>query len=536
MEDKVPVSVVILTKNESARIRECIDSARWAQEILVVDDESADNTVAIAGELGARVLKRKMDIEGRHRNWAYAQAACDWVFSLDADERITPELQAEIVALFEAGPKAQGYTVPRRNYLGRHWIRHGGWYPSPQLKLFLKEKFRYEEVEVHPRAFMDSDSVALTQDLIHYSYRDLSDFLGKLNRQTTLEAQKWLKEGSKMSFARGLRRTFDRFLRSWWGKGGRRDGFIGYWVAVFAGFYQFLSLAKFWVGKTGTTPRGDKPKAPAPQNASLEPPPKTASQKPLKLSAVILTKNAAGKLPHCLESIRWVDEIVVVDGGSTDETLPLAQAAGAKVVTETTADDFGALRNLGAESSSGDWILQLDADEVVTPAFRSALEGLLAHPTEHAAYKFRRQNNFLGHWMRFGGWDHDSLHLFRKGKARYQGRVHEQLIVNGSIGLLSAGVEHTPFNSLEEFVDRQNRYTTLEARQLLEKEGSFPIKTLRYQTAVRPVKLIWKILFKKQGIREGIFGILFAGLYAFVHFLKWAKIWEFQDAKEPTTP
>ena len=216
----------------------------------------------------------------------------------------------------------------------------------------------------------------------------------------------------------------------------------------------------------------------------------------------------------------------MVDGGSIDGTRQIAEAAGAKVITEPKADDFGYLRNLGAEQAQGDWILQLDADEVVTPAFRETLEKILLQTDSTSAFKFRRRNNFLGHWMRFGGWEHDSLHLFRKGFAHYEGRVHERLVVNGPIGTLPVGVEHYPFRSLEEFIDRQNRYTTLEAQQLYENQPHPPERELQYQIQTKPVKLFWKLYIRKQGFRDGMVGFVFCTLYAFVHLIKWAKYWE----------
>jgi len=126
------------------RIRACIESASWADEILVVDDESTDDTVAVAESLGARVLRRRMDIEGRHRNWAYDQAKHEWILSLDADERVTPELACEIAGVIQSGSGNELYAIPRRNYIGSRWIRHGGWYPSAQLKLFKRSIFRWE--------------------------------------------------------------------------------------------------------------------------------------------------------------------------------------------------------------------------------------------------------------------------------------------------------------------------------------------------------------------------------------------------------
>ena len=246
METKVPLSVVVLTKNEASRLRDCLDSVRWADELLVVDDESQDDTSSLAESLGARVLHRKMDIEGRHRNWAHDQARHEWVLSLDADERVTPQLAQEIQTLLGGTPEHQTYAIPRRNYIGSRWIQHGGWYPSAQVKLFKRSVFRWEETTVHPRAFANCSCGTLKGDLLHYSYRNLTDFVEKMNRQTTLEAQKWIQDGRSMPFGTALWRAVDRFFRAYVGKRGYRDGFWGFVVAVMGGMYQVLSYAKVW--------------------------------------------------------------------------------------------------------------------------------------------------------------------------------------------------------------------------------------------------------------------------------------------------
>ncbi len=245
MDTTIPLSVIILAKNEADRIRDCINSVRWAEEILVVDDDSTDDTVQIAESLGARVVKRKMDLEGRHRNWAHAQATHEWVLSLDADERVTPELAQEIHTLFREGAPYGVYAIPRRNYIGTRWIRHGGWYPSAQVKLFKPSVFRWEETTVHPRAFAECACGTLTHDLLHYSYRDLHDFAKKQDRHTTLEAQKWVADHRRMSFGKALWRTVDRFVRSYVSKQGFREGRLGLAVAWMAGKYQWVSYRKY---------------------------------------------------------------------------------------------------------------------------------------------------------------------------------------------------------------------------------------------------------------------------------------------------
>ncbi len=242
--DTVPLSVVILTKNEAGRIRDCLASVAWAGERLVIDDDSTDDTVRIAESLGATVLRRTMDIEGRHRNWANAQARYEWVLSLDADERVTPELAQEIAGLLRDGAPYETYAIPRRNYLGTRWIRHGGWYPSAQLKLFKKSVFRWEEASVHPRAISDRACGTLQHDLLHYTYRDLRDFVDKMNRHTTLEAQKWIAGGRRVSLGKASWRAVDRFIRAYLTKQGRRDGQLGFILAAMGGMYQWLAWIK----------------------------------------------------------------------------------------------------------------------------------------------------------------------------------------------------------------------------------------------------------------------------------------------------
>jgi glycosyltransferase involved in cell wall biosynthesis len=240
------LSVVILTKNEEKNIEACLRSVKgWADEIIVVDDQSSDETVNIARRYTDKVFTKKMQVEGSQRNWAYAQAKNKWVLSLDADERVSEELKREIEFVLTDGTSCNGFTIPRRNYIGNYWVKYGGWYPSPQLKLFRKDKFRYEEVGVHPRAFMDEPCGHLKSDIIHYSYQNLEDFLGKLNRQTTQEALKWYNQKKPMKLGRFIWRTTDRFIRSYIGKNGYKDGFVGFVVAFCAALYQWVSYLKY---------------------------------------------------------------------------------------------------------------------------------------------------------------------------------------------------------------------------------------------------------------------------------------------------
>ncbi|MGB2660892.1 MAG: glycosyltransferase family 2 protein [Candidatus Omnitrophota bacterium] len=243
---KMPVSVIVITKNEENNIAECLASATWADEIIVVDDESTDATRDIAKKYTDKVFTRKMENEGRHRNWAYDQARNDWILSLDADERITEELSEEVSELLKNKPGFKAYTIPRRNYIGDHWLRYGGEYPAPQTRLFLKGEFKYEEAEVHPRALMEGDCGHLKGDIIHYSHRDIADYVRSLNSHTTLEARKWFLTDRKMSLGHAVWRALDRcFYRRLLRKKAYKDGVYGLVVAVFSGLYQLVSYAKY---------------------------------------------------------------------------------------------------------------------------------------------------------------------------------------------------------------------------------------------------------------------------------------------------
>ena len=243
---KVPISVAIIAKNEERGIEACLQSVcGWADEVIVVDDESTDRTVELARKYTDRIFFKKMDIQGRHRNWAYAQSRNEWVLSLDADEQVTPELREEIASTLKNNTRYVAFSIPLRNYIGNYWVRYGGWYPAGKVRLFRKDKFKYEEVKVHPRAFIDGKCGHLTKDIIHRGYPDLAHFLESLNRQTTWEAEKWYEQNKPMKLGRFLWRTYDRFMRAYFGKKGYKDGFIGFVVAFYAGLYQWMSYLKY---------------------------------------------------------------------------------------------------------------------------------------------------------------------------------------------------------------------------------------------------------------------------------------------------
>lgn len=244
--EKPALSVVIIAKNEEKRLEDCLKSAAFAAEIIVVDDESTDRTVEIAEKLGAKVFKRKMDIEGRHRNWAYEQATQPWALSLDADERITPELAKEMTEVIAKNdPEFICYSIPIKTFIGPEWIQGAGYYPAGKTRMFRKGQFKYEEARVHPRVIYSGKCGHLKGDILHYSCQTLEQWIGKFNRETTLEADKWVTDGRKVKLSTSIRKTFDRFFKNYFLKDGIKHGFMGFLMSVFHGLYQLFAYAKY---------------------------------------------------------------------------------------------------------------------------------------------------------------------------------------------------------------------------------------------------------------------------------------------------
>ncbi|MEW6076104.1 MAG: glycosyltransferase family 2 protein [Candidatus Omnitrophota bacterium] len=258
--EKIPLSVVVMARNEEKNIEECLGSVKgWVQEIVVVDDYSSDRTLEIAKRYTDKIFQNRWDMEGTARNFAYSKAANEYILSLDADERVTPELKNELVALFSSPLLFNGYNIPHRNHVGSYWIRFGGWYPNAKLKLFRKDKFRYEESEYHPRAFMEGKTKTLTHDILHYTYADFHALFAKVNHATDFEAKKWLRDGRKMSLGICIWKSSTRFFKFYFIKQGFRDGFIGFFLALYSGMYQFYTYCKYWEAKTKITKANLRP-------------------------------------------------------------------------------------------------------------------------------------------------------------------------------------------------------------------------------------------------------------------------------------
>jgi glycosyltransferase involved in cell wall biosynthesis len=237
------VSVAIITKNEEANIRECLESVRWADEVVVVDGGSTDHTRQICGEYRARVFQEDWKGYARQKNSAIAKTNGSWVLSLDADERVTEELRGEIAAVLNS-KALDGYFIARKNFFLGRWIRHGGWYPDYNLRLFRRERGHFPEREVHERLEIQGETGYLHHPLEHHTYRSLSDFIQRLDRYSDLAAREMGKEGRRFRHTDLFFRPPATFLQMYLLRAGFLDGYLGFLLSVLYSFYTFTKYSK----------------------------------------------------------------------------------------------------------------------------------------------------------------------------------------------------------------------------------------------------------------------------------------------------
>jgi (heptosyl)LPS beta-1,4-glucosyltransferase len=242
----VKLTVTVITRDEASNIAAAISSVSWADEIVVIDSHSTDNTAEIARAHGARVDVRDWPGYSAQKNYAASVASHDWILSLDADERVTPELAAEIRALLQQEPGARGYRMPRvTHYLGR-WIRSTDWYPDYQLRLYDRRAGRWNGRRVHESVALDGTPGQLRGELQHFAYRDISHHLATIDRYTSLAAEQWRDEGRRAGALETFFSPRFAFLRNYLLRGGFRDGHAGLLVSILNSYYVFLKYAKLW--------------------------------------------------------------------------------------------------------------------------------------------------------------------------------------------------------------------------------------------------------------------------------------------------
>ena len=245
------ISATIITFNEAANISDACKSLDWADEITVVDSHSTDQTRELAEACGARVLTNAWPGFGAQKQFAVDQAKHEWIFSLDADERVSDELKKSIETL-RSKPEAEladGYQIARRTYYQQRWIRGGGWYPDRQLRLFRKSKGQWKQRHIHESVTMDNGARVekLSGDLLHYTSKDAAHHHRMIGeRYAPLAARQMFEEGRRTSVLGVASAGPAAFIRSLILKGGLRDGFAGFTIASFAAHHAFLKHLMLW--------------------------------------------------------------------------------------------------------------------------------------------------------------------------------------------------------------------------------------------------------------------------------------------------
>src|SRR5688572_14151136 len=245
------ISATIITLNEESNIKAACESVAWADEVLVVDSNSTDATRAVAEACGARVITNAWPGFGLQKQFAVDQAQHEWIFSLDADERVSDELKDSILRLRNANDAelVDGYLIARRTYYQQRWIRGGGWYPDRQLRLFRKSKGRWKDRHIHESVTMNAGARVekLTGDLLHYTMTDAAHHHRMIGeRYAPLAARQMFEEGRRTSVLGVASAGPAAFFRSLILKGGLRDGFAGFTIASFAAHHAFLKHLMLW--------------------------------------------------------------------------------------------------------------------------------------------------------------------------------------------------------------------------------------------------------------------------------------------------
>jgi len=259
---KTQLSVTIITLNEEANIRRTLESVRWADEIVVLDSGSTDRTVSICREFTDKVVHQDWLGFGKQKNAAIDRATGDWVLSLDADEPIEPELAEEIRTIIASANAFDGYKIPRKTFFLGAWIRHGGWYPDYNLRLFRKGKGRFEERVVNEAVKVNGTVGTTVHAILHYAYPDLSSYLASINKYSSLAVDVMAEKGiprRKTSAVHILLRPVLTFILKYFFRLGFLDGKRGIILNLFHSWYVFFKYANAWehgeIQKISSLPR-----------------------------------------------------------------------------------------------------------------------------------------------------------------------------------------------------------------------------------------------------------------------------------------
>lgn len=249
MAQREKITVIVPTFNEEANIAACLDTVAWADEIFVVDSFSTDRTPEIARERGARVVQHEYVNSATQKNWAIPHAAHPWVMIVDADERVTPELRAEITRVLDGAPSApqgDGFDIVRENYFMGKRVRYCGWQSDTCLRVFRRDLGRYQDRQVHADVIVHGKVGKLKSKLIHETFRSFEQYMRKFDRYTTWAAGDRAKRTQNVGWSHLALRPAGRFFKQYVLKLGVLDGKTGLIICSLAAYSVFMKYAKLW--------------------------------------------------------------------------------------------------------------------------------------------------------------------------------------------------------------------------------------------------------------------------------------------------
>jgi glycosyltransferase involved in cell wall biosynthesis len=240
------------------------------------------------------------------------------------------------------------------------------------------------------------------------------------------------------------------------------------------------------------------------------------------ISGIVLTKNEEQNIEKCLSSLTWVDEIIVIDDYSTDETVEIAKRHKAKIYKRPLDNDFSSQRNFALSKATSDWVFFVDADEKISEELKNEIIGLLNFSSAHDAYRVKRLDIIWGKTISHGEQGKIRLiRLFKKEKGKWAGRVHEEVRVNGAVGSIRNPIIHYPHSTISEFLREINFYSTIRAEELFSKKK----KTNWILILSYPLAKFIKNYFVKLGVLDGIRGLILAVIMSLHSFLSRGKLW-----------
>ena len=403
----------ILTRNEARHIEACLNSVSWTHAQMVVDCGSTDATVDLARARGAIVLHRDWDGWAGQRTFAINEAfrrGYRWIFFVDADERVPPELSTEATRVVEASDAAHaagdttapvGFWVPRRNIIAGKWVRHAGWDPDYQLRLFRTDRGRYDPARpVHELVLLDGPDAHLEARLVHYNYDDWQHFWIKQQRYARIEAAARVSRGHRVRPHNFILQPWREFWRRYVTLEGWRSGTHGIMLAILLAIAEFQTLRLAWAseasanqGRGGEGSRFHTPRSHVPDPVPSDLP--DFGNDPPDTVAVIVSYNVAPLLHECLASIAEAAEaggitvhVVVIDNASSDHSIEVARAnRNTTVVANTRNVGFGVACNQGiaiARAIGSEHVLFLNPDARLAPDALAALRNALETSPRHA--------------------------------------------------------------------------------------------------------------------------------------------------------